>query len=121
MSNNRAIANQMMRFKWGNEINANYAGSTAQLRGDDLLSTISFGSITDPDPFPGNTARVSDSGSPDPNVSFPPGISADQVPGYTELGRSIATGQFFGDYLKTSGLLLLAIIIIGIGVYALVK
>lgn len=134
MDYNPTIARGLMRFKWGNEVNANYAGTTAQMRGTDLASMVRNGAITDPDPFPlDKIARANWTGvgsTPVDNTSGPAttkGSIAEAITGYFPDILTDTVSGVFGpakdgkSLLRSGALLLLAIIIIAIGVYALVK
>ncbi len=136
---NQALANRLKEYGWGNPINANYAGTTAGMRGSDLTSGIQYGAITSPEPYPFAymqqfTAQDVANAATDSQTPTTSGFGSliDNLPEYYDAivkgGSATAQGgftplmrQLVEEYFKTVALVVLALIIIAIGVWALVK
>ncbi len=119
---------------WGNETLANVAGTTATARGTDPASFSTGAAYLQPEPLmpqapgapiAGGAAGGTGGGSVIAGTWFP------NIPTPGAVGREVndvingVTGQLTGqkgrDVLRDSGFILLAIVIVALGLYAIVK
>jgi len=136
---NYYLAMHSINVPWGHEASANYEGSSATLRGADTIPYVNFAASTVPEPVIGNPALQSvalqNTGPNTPQGIFPDwldpfgiGNKAADAAGATvedyvnnTLGLTKEDRDWIYNLPMTVGFILLAIVLIGIGVWSLVK
>ncbi len=118
-TNNWPIAMQSIRVPWGHEALANYGGSTATFNGSDPVYTITHQAQQSPEPVTDNPAFGFGGTALDPFGLLPDASSL--IPDIMGPAQRDMLRQTIGESMIMLAFILLAILLIGLGVWTLVK